>query len=88
VTFLKTIDILVLNFKKNNSPITSILVSIIISEVGNISRFGESSKLIAYTSIDTTIFHIRKFWFSYSIMSKEDSPYLRNALFIIYISSL
>ncbi|MDU2898740.1 MAG: transposase, partial [Finegoldia magna] len=70
-----------------NSPIMSIpgvgieLGPTIISEIGDISRFDSSSKLLAYVGLDPSINQSGTFHSSFSTMSKRGSSYLRDSLF-------
>ena len=72
--------------KKLNSPITTIpgigivTGSTILSEIGDISRFSNPSKLVAFSGIDASVFQSGENSGSYK-MSKRGSPYLRKALF-------
>jgi len=68
------------------SPITTIpgvastLGSIIISEIGNINRFGNPSKLLAFSGLEPTIYQSGQYSATRSRMVKRGSSYLRWAL--------
>ncbi|WP_196590063.1 IS110 family transposase [Pectinatus frisingensis] len=72
---------------KLNSPITTIpgistvIGATILSEIGDISRFSNPSKLVAYAGIDASIHQSGNYQSSNNKMSKRGSPYLRTALF-------
>ena len=72
--------------EKLNSPITSIpgigavTGATILGEIGDISRFSNPSKLVAFSGIDATIIQSGESSGTYK-MSKRGSPYLRRALF-------
>ena len=71
---------------KLNSPITtipgigSVTGAIILSEIGDIKRFSNPSKLVAFAGIDASVAQSGESS-SYFKMSKRGSPYLRKALF-------
>lgn len=71
-----------------DSPITSItgigvtLGATILSEIGNISRFRSSDKLVAYAGIDPTVKQSGNFASTQNHMSKRGSPYLRRAIWM------
>lgn len=73
--------------EKINSPITSIpgigLITgaVILGEIGDISRFSNPSKLVAYAGLDATISQSGEFESTSNRMSKRGSSYLRKALF-------
>lgn len=73
--------------EKLNSPITTIpgistvIGATILGEIGDISRFSNPSKLVAYASIDASIHQSGNYQSTNSKMSKRGSPYLRTALF-------
>ena len=73
--------------QKINSPITTIpgigpiLGGIILSEFGDINRFDNPSKLVAFAGIDATVSQSGEFEGTHNVMSKRGSPYLRKALF-------
>jgi len=72
--------------EKLNSPITTIpgigtvIGATILSEIGDISRFSNPSKLVAFSGIDATVMQSGESSGTYK-MSKRGSPYLRKALF-------
>ena len=71
---------------KTNSFITTIpgigpvLGAVILSEVGEISRFEDGKKLVAYAGIDASVSQSGNFEGTHMHMSKRGSPYLRRAL--------
>ena len=71
---------------KLGSPITTVpgvgavTGAAILSEIGDISRFPNPSKLVAFSGIDATVIQSGESSGSYK-MSKRGSPYLRKALF-------
>lgn len=73
--------------KKSNSYITTIpgigpiLGAVIISEIGDISRFSDPSKLVAYAGLDASVKQSGDFTGTQMHMSKRGSPYLRRAIF-------
>lgn len=54
----------------------------ILAEIGDISRFKNSSSLIAFAGIDTTVRQSGEFNSTHNHMSKRGSPYLRHAIFL------
>lgn len=74
--------------KKLDTPIETIpgigpvLGGIIISEIGDISRFKNASKLVAFAGIDPTIKQSGEFLGTKNKMSKRGSPYLRRAIWL------
>ena len=73
--------------EKINSPITTIPGigpvngATILGEIGDISRFSNPSKLVAYSGLDASISQSGEYESTYNHMSKRGSPYLRRALF-------
>jgi transposase len=73
--------------KKLDSPITTVpgigpvLGAVILSEIGDISRFANPAKLVAYAGIDASVSQSGDFESTRNVMSKRGSPYLRKALF-------
>lgn len=73
--------------KKLDSPITTIpgigpiLGAVILSELGDISRFDSPAKLVAYAGIDASVSQSGEYESTRNVMSKRGSPYLRRALF-------
>ena len=53
----------------------------ILGEIGDISRFSNAKKLVAYAGIDASVTQSGDFEASHNVMSKRGSPYLRKALF-------
>lgn len=72
---------------KINSPITTIpgigniIAATILGEIGDISRFSNPSKLVAYAGIDPSVSQSGQYQSTNNKMSKRGSPYLRKALF-------
>ena len=52
----------------------------LLSEIGDVARFDNEEKLIAYAGIDATVYQSGQFQASEAHMSKRGSPYLRHAL--------
>ena len=69
-----------------NTPLTTIpgigptLAAVILSEVGDISRFSSAAKLAAFAGIDPTVKQSGEFTATHNHMSKRGSPYLRRAI--------
>ena len=53
----------------------------ILAEIGDISRFKNSSALVAFAGIDPTVRQSGEFNSTHNHMSKRGSPYLRHAIF-------
>lgn len=72
---------------KINSPITTIpgigniIGAIILGEIGDINRFSNASKLVAYAGLDASISQSGEYESTRNHMSKRGSPYLRRAIF-------
>lgn len=72
---------------KFNSQITTvpgigdIIGAAILSEIGDIDRFSNPSKLVAYAGIDASVHQSGGYISANNKMSKRGSPYLRTALF-------
>ena len=58
-----------------------VLGAVILSEVGDISRFEDGKKLVAYAGIDASVSQSGSFEGNQMHMSKRGSPYLRRALY-------
>lgn len=73
--------------EKLNSPITtipgisSVNAATILGEIGDIKRFSNPSKLVAYCGFDASISQSGDFESTSNRLSKRGSPYLRRALF-------
>ena len=73
--------------RKWDSPITTITGignvtgAAIISEIGDISKFDNPRKLVAFAGLDATVTQSGEFEASHNVMSKRGSPYLRKAIF-------
>lgn len=69
-----------------NSPITSIpgigpvTGAIILSELGDISRFSDPSKIVAFAGLDASVNESGNFAGTQNHISKRGSPYLRRAI--------
>lgn len=69
-----------------NSPITSIpgigpiTGAIILSELGDISRFSDPSKIVAFAGLDASVCESGNFTGNQNHISKRGSPYLRRAI--------
>lgn len=74
--------------KKLNTPIETIpgigpiLGAVILSEIGDITRFKDASKLVAFAGIDPTVSQSGEFIGTQNKMSKRGSPYLRRAIWL------
>lgn len=73
--------------EKLNSPITtipgigSVNAATILGEIGDIKRFSNPSKLVAYAGLDASVSQSGEYESTYNHMSKRGSPHLRRALF-------
>lgn len=73
--------------EKLSSPITtipgigSVNAATILGEIGDIKRFSNPSKLVAYAGLDASVSQSGEYESTYNHMSKRGSPYLRRALF-------
>lgn len=73
--------------KKINSLITTIpgignvIAATILGEIGDINRFSNAGKLVAYAGIDATVSQSGEYESINNRMSKRGSPYLRKALY-------
>lgn len=74
--------------KEFDSQLTSIpgvgivLAATILSEIGDISRFSSSDKLLAYAGLDPSVKQSGEFKSNQNRMSKRGSPYLRRAIWL------
>jgi transposase len=74
--------------RKLDTPIETIpgigpvLGAIILSEIGDITRFKNASKLVAFAGIDPTVKQSGEFIGTKNKMSKRGSPYLRRAIWL------
>ncbi len=72
---------------KMNTPIETIPgigrvnAGIILGEIGDISRFDNPSKLVAYAGLDSSVSQSGEYEANFGKMTKRGSPYLRKALF-------
>ena len=60
----------------------------ILAEIGDISRFKNSSTLVAFAGIDPTVRQSGEFNSTHNHMSKRGSPYLRHAIFSLQLPVL
>ncbi len=73
-------------FKEYPSPILTIpgigevIGAMIVSEIGNIERFSNPNKLLAYAGLEPSVYQSGKFMPSSGSMVKRGSPYLRWAI--------
>lgn len=58
-----------------------IIGATILGEIGDINKFSNPKKLVAYAGIDASISQSGQFEGTHNVMSKRGSPYLRKALF-------
>lgn len=71
---------------QTNAVITTIpgiggaLGAVIIGETGDIDRFGEPGKLVAFAGLDATVNQSCEFTGTRSRLSKRGSPYLRRVI--------
>ena len=70
------------------SGIGPVLGCIIVSEIGDISRFESPSKLVAYAGLDASVKQSGEFNASQNKISKRGSSYLRRALWLAAFMSL
>ena len=74
------------HFQEHPSPVLTIpgigevIGAMIISEIGNIERFSNPNKLLAFAGLDPSVYQSGKFTPSSGSMVKRGSPYLRWAL--------
>ena len=62
--------------------IGEVLGAIILSEIGDISRFEQPKKLVAFVGVDPSVKQSGEFTGTQNKMSKRGSPHLRRALFL------
>ena len=67
--------------------IGDILGASILAEIGDISRFSNPKKLVAYAGLDSTVHQSGQFKGTRSRISKRGSPYLRRAIWIAAFSA-
>jgi transposase len=73
---------------KLNTPITTcpgigkVLGAVILGEIGDISRFSEPKKLVAFVGIDPSVKQSGEFTGTQNKMSKRGSPHLRRAIWL------
>lgn len=79
---------IVLLLSQTNGVITTIpgigevLGAVIIGEIGDISRFDEPGKLVAFAGLDATVKQSGEFNGTRNRLSKRGSPYLRRAIWL------
>lgn len=59
-----------------------VLAAIVLSEIGDISRFAAPEKLVAFAGIDPSVRQSGNFTGNQNRMSKRGSPYLRRAIWL------
>ncbi|MDL2232181.1 IS110 family transposase [Ruminococcaceae bacterium OttesenSCG-928-L11] len=82
---------LMADFKTPITTITGIgptLAAVILSEIGDISRFKSADKLAAFAGVDPTVKQSGDFVGYKNHMSKRGSPYLRRALWMASTSAV
>lgn len=62
--------------------IGEVLGAVIIGEIGDINRFDEPGKLVAFAGLDATVKQSGEFTGTRSRLSKRGSPYLRRAIWL------
>jgi len=62
--------------------IGDVLGAIILSEIGDVSRFAEPKKLVAFVGVDPSVKQSGEFTGTQNKMSKRGSPHLRRAFFL------
>ena len=62
--------------------IGDVLGAVILSEIGDISRFSEPKKLVAFVGVDPSVKQSGEFIGTQNKMSKRGSPHLRRAFFL------
>ena len=58
-----------------------VLGATILGEIGDIQKFSNPKKLVAYAGIDASVTKSGEYEATHNVMSKRGSPYLRKALF-------
>lgn len=64
-----------------------VLAATIESEIGDISRFPDPSKVVAFAGIDPSVSQSGEFTSNHNKMSKRGSPYLRRALWMAAVDA-
>lgn len=59
-----------------------VLGAVILSEIGDVSRFSEPKKLVAFVGIDPSVHQSGEFTGTQNKMSKRGSPHLRRAIWL------
>ncbi len=59
-----------------------VTASVILSEIGDISRFHSKKQLVAFAGLDPTVYQSGKYKTRSGKISKRDTPYLRKALYM------
>lgn len=65
-----------------------ILAAVILSEIGDISRFSSADKLAAYIGVDPAVNQSGEFVGTHVHMSKRGSPYLRRAVWMASVGAV
>ena len=60
----------------------SVIGAVILGEIGDIARFDNPSKLVAYAGLDSSVSQSGEYEASSGKLSKRGSPYLRKALYM------
>lgn len=60
----------------------SVIGAVILGEIGDIERFDNPSKLVAYAGLDASVSQSGEYEASSGKLSKRGSPYLRKALYM------
>ena len=64
-----------------------VLAAAIIGEIGDISRFSNARKLVAYAGLDATVRESGQFTSTRNRISKRGSPHLRRAIWLAAVSA-
>jgi transposase len=81
-------DQIAVQLKKVNSVVMTIpgvgpaTGAIIVGEIGDVNRFANPSKLVAFAGIDPTVMQSGNFSGAHNRLSKRGSPYLRRAIWM------
>ena len=59
-----------------------VLAAVVLSEIGDISRFSAPEKLVAFAGIDPSVHQSGSFTSNQNHISKRGSPYLRRAIWL------
>lgn len=72
---------------ETNPGIGPVLAAAIIGEIGDISRFSNARKLVAYAGLDATVRESGQFTGTRNRISKRGSPHLRRAIWLAAVSA-